>query len=293
MQFTVITPNLNYGRYIGECLSSVAAQKGVTLEHLVIDGGSTDESADVVSGFPDAEWTQEPDKGMSDAINKGFARAKGDWVMWLNADDRLKSGALAEVAIFVAKHPEADVVYGAFDFMAENGNFIRRVKLFAWSPFTSIHHCCYVPSTACFIRRSSVIAEGFRLRDDFRYVMDGEFYARLDAAGKIFHYLPVALAEFRLHPGNLSLSTKFDSRDMDEALKGERQHVESRAIRRVFGITLTADPYLNGLTDGILYLIARGLKMIRKAIAPHVRTPREQVSSARNKSETGNQHKES
>ena len=80
---------------------------------------------------------------------------------------------------------------------------------------------------------------------------------------------------------------------MDEALKGERQHVESRAIRRVFGITLTADPYLNGLTDGTLYLIARGLKMIRKAFAPHVKTPRGQVSSDRNGSETGNQHKES
>lgn len=293
MDFTVITPSLNYGKYIADCLESVVSQTGATFEHLVIDGGSSDDTEKTVAGFPHADWTQEPDEGMSDAINKGFDRAQGKWIIWLNADDTLKPGALAEVVEYAASHPGADVLYGSFDFVAEKGEFIRRIRLFSWSRFVSVQHCCYVPSTACFIRRSSVIAEGFRLRDDFRYVMDGEFYARLDAAGKTFRYLPVALAEFRLHPGNLSLSTKFDSRDMDEALKGERQHVESRAIRRVFGITLTADPYLNGLTDGILYLIARALKMIRKAFAPHVRTPREQVSSARNKSETGNQHKES
>ena len=270
------------------------SQTGATFEHLVIDGGSSDDTEKTVAGFPHADWTQEPDEGMSDAINKGFDRAQGKWIIWLNADDTLKPGALAEVVEYAASHPGADVLYGSFDFVAEKGEFIRRVKVVRLVALrTSVHHCCYIPSTSCFIRRSSVIAEGFRLRDDFRYVMDGEFYARLDAAGKTFRYLPVALAEFRLHPGNLSLSTKFDSRDMDEALKGERQHVESRAIRRVFGITLTADPYLNGLTDGILYLIARALKMIRKAFAPHVRTPREQVSSARNKSETGNQHKES
>lgn len=274
MDFTIVTPNLNYGRFLGECLSSVASQEGIEYEHLVIDGGSTDESAEVARNFPEVTWIQEEDDGMSDAINKGFEQATGDWVMWLNADDRLKPGALAEVARFVAGHPDADVAYGAFDFVAENGDFIRRMKLFGWSNFISVHHCCYIPSTACFIRRKTIIAEGFRLRTDFRYVMDGEFYARLHAAGKTFRYLPVCLAEFRVHQANLSLSSDFDSRDMDAVLKAERHHVESRAIRRVFGITLTADPYLNGLTDGILYLIARALKLFRKALAQSVRLPR-------------------
>ena len=95
MDFTIITPSLNYGHFLGDCLGSVASQDGVNLEHLVIDGGSTDESAEVASKFPHITWLQGPDEGMSDAINKGFDRATGKWVMWLNADDRLKPDALA------------------------------------------------------------------------------------------------------------------------------------------------------------------------------------------------------
>lgn len=244
-----------------------------TIQHLVFDAGSTDNSAEIAARFPHVTWIQEPDKGMSEAINKGFDRATGDWVMWLNADDRLKPGALAEVAAFLARHPEADVVYGSYDFVGKEGEFIRRMKLFGWSPFVSVHHCCYVPSTACFIRRASVLAEGHRLHPEFRYLMDGEFYARLHAAGKSFVYMPVALADFRIHGANLSFSTDSASRDIDEVLKAERHHVESRAVRRTYGISLFADPYLNGLIDGILYLTARAWKMIRKCTAPKVRLP--------------------
>ena len=92
MDFTIVTASLNYGRFIGDCLASVAAQEGVNCEHLVMDAGSTDDTAAVVSHFPHATFFQEPDAGMSDGINKGFRRAKGDRVMWLNADDRLKPG---------------------------------------------------------------------------------------------------------------------------------------------------------------------------------------------------------
>lgn len=274
MDFTVITPNLNYGRYLGECLKSVASQEGVTFEHLVMDGGSIDDSEKVTSGFPGVIWVSERDGGMSEAINKGFCRAKGDWVMWLNADDCLKPGALAEVLAFVRQHPEADIIYGAFDFVSATGKLIRRVKMFRWSPFVNIHHCCYVPSTACFLRRATTLLEGVLLHSEFRYLMDGELYARLHSTGKTFCYLPVSLADFRIHGCNLSFSTDSKSRAMDQVLKAERHHVESRAIRRVYGITWFSDPYLNGLIDGILYLAARAWKIFSKIFAPPVRLPR-------------------
>ena len=120
MDLTIITPSLDYGRYLGECLGSVASQEGRALEHLVIDGGSRDGSAEVAAGFPHAKWLQEPDQGMSDAINKGFGLARGEWVMWLNADDKLKPGALAAVLPFL-KSSDADVVYGDWDFIGEAG----------------------------------------------------------------------------------------------------------------------------------------------------------------------------
>lgn len=263
MDFTIITPSLNYGRYLGDCLESVASQEGVSLEHLVIDGGSTDDSAEVAVRFPAVIWTQESDKGMSDAINKGFDRAQGEWVMWLNADDRLKPGALA--AMFTAlRESGADLVYADYDFIDGTGRLIRQIKVPRWSAFVHVHHCCYIPSTAAFYRKATVIGEGQRLREDFRYVMDGEFYARLDSLGKKFEHVAVNLADFRMHGENASQRQLGRTRDMDRILSAERQHVESRAIRRAYGITLFADPYLNGLVDGVLWLVARGWKGVLK-----------------------------
>jgi glycosyltransferase involved in cell wall biosynthesis len=264
MNFTIITPSLNYGRFLGDCIESVAGQDGVTLEHIVIDGGSNDESAAVASRFPHVTWLQERDEGMSDAINKGFDRAKGDWVMWLNADDRLKRGALAAM-LPLLERTTADVVYGDWDFTDENGNFQRHVKAPRWSRFVHVHHHCLIGSTAAFYRRATVTDAGHRLRKDFHYVMDGEFYARLDAAGLGFEHVPVTVADFRIHGGNQSQRHLVNDRDMERILAAERQHVESRAIRRAYGVTCFKDPYLNGLVDGILWLAARGWKLWKKA----------------------------
>ncbi len=263
MDFTIITPSLNYGRFLGDCLASVANQSGVSLEHLVFDAGSTDDSAAVAATYPDVIWSQEEDAGMSAAINKGFGLAQGDWVIWLNADDRLKPGALARI-LAELRRSDADVVYGDYDFIDGPGNLIRHMKVPRWSAFVHIHHHCYVPSTATFYRNSTVIAKGYRLREDFRYVMDGEFYARLDSIGKKFKHVPLDIADFRMHGGNASQRHLIRTRDMDTILAAERQHVESRSIRRAYGITLSNDPYLAGLIDGVLYLLARGWKAVLK-----------------------------
>lgn len=262
--FTIITPSLNYGRFLRDNLESVASQQGVVVEHLVLDAGSTDESARIAQDFPGIFWQQEADKGMSDAINKGFAVGKGEWVMWLNADDRLRPSALEKILPLLRKSA-ADTVYGDWDFIDEDGNFQRTVTCPRWSRFVHIHHHCYIGSTAGFYRNRTVIAEGHRLREDFHYVMDGEFYARLDAAGKTFEHIPVRIADFRIHGGNASMRHLGRSRDMDQILAAEKQHVESRAIRRAYGITLFHDPYLNGLIDGLLWVAARGWKLFLKS----------------------------
>lgn len=259
MDFTIITANLNHARFLADCLESVAGQTGVKVEHLVLDGGSTDDSAAVAARFPHATWLQEPDKGMSDAINKGFDRAQGEWVMWLNADDRLKPGVLAAIKQAV-QQSTADIVYGDYDFIDEAGGFLRTIRTPGWSPFVNVHHHCYIGSTACFFRRSTVLQPGHRLREDFHCVMDGEFYARLHAKGMNFQHLPVNVADFRLHGDNISQRYLGKSRDMEVILKAERQNIESRAIRRAYGLTLFDDPYLNGLADGVLWIAARAWK---------------------------------
>ena len=265
MDFTIITPSLNYGHFLGECLARVAEQEGLSYEHLVFHGGSTDDSAAVAARFPGASWKQERDSGMSQAINRGFDQARGEWVMWLNADDRLKPGSLAAVSE-ILKGSSADIVYGDFDFIEKSGAFQRHIRLPRWSPFIHVHHCCYIGSTAAFYRRSTVIEAGHRLREDFRYVMDGEFYSRLDAAGLRFQHVPLTLADFRLHGGNTSMRHLGRTKDLNKILEAERQHVESRAIRRAHGITLFHEPYLNGLIDGVLWIAARAWKLALKNV---------------------------
>ena len=265
MDFTIVTASYNYGHYIGECLQSVAMQEGVTLEHLVMDAGSTDDTAEVVARFPHAGFFQEPDKGMSDGINKGFRRAKGKWVMWLNADDRLKPGALHAVKEFAGKQPQADVIYGCWDFIDAEGKFLRRMTLLPFDRRILVQQGCYIGSTACFYRNETTIAEGHLLDIDFGYCMDAEYYARLVHLGKRFVYFPKVLADFRLHGQSISQSS-LGKDDMKNVLRLQRQAAEPRAIRRIHGIKLFKDEALNNIVDGILYHVYRLKKGILKAL---------------------------
>ena len=265
MDFTIITPSRNYGHFMADCLASTANQPGVTLEHLVFDALSTDHTATVAASFPHIQWHCAADRGMSDAINRGFDAARGDWVIWLNADDRLLPNVLAPLRDRL-NATNADVVYGDWNFIDESGNLLRRMRLPRWSAFVHIHHHCLIASTAAFYRRATVLEPGFRLREDFHYVMDGEFYARLNAAGKSFLHVPMCLADFRLHGHNASQRHLARTRDLDAILKAERQHIESRAIRRAYGFTPWDDPYLNGLSDGLLWLVAKAWKGVLKSL---------------------------
>jgi len=268
MDFTIVTASYNYGHYIGECLESVAGQEGVTLEHLVMDAGSTDETAEVVARFPHATFFQEPDKGMSDGINKGFRRAKGRWVMWLNADDRLKPGALKAVREFAEGHPEADVIYGGWDFIDAEGGHLRRMTLFPFHRLMLVHAGCYIGSTACFYRRETTIDAGELIDEDFGFCMDGEYYARLASRGRRFEYLPCVLADFRLHGESIS-QRHLEATDLRGVLRQQRQFAEPRAIRRVYGLTLSSNDHVNGAIDCLLSFLLRGhkglLRLVHKA----------------------------
>ena len=266
MDFTIVTASYNYGRFIGECLQSVASQEGVSFEHLVMDAGSTDDTAEVVAQYPHAQFFQEPDKGMTDGINKGFRRAQGEWVMWLNADDRLKPGALKAVKEFAELNPQADVIYGGWDYIDGSGKFIRNMKATRFDKGILIQQGCYIGSTACFYRRKTTIAEGHILDDRFGYCMDGEYYARLAHHGRCFMHIPGSnLADFRLHDQSISQKS-LGKEDMDNMLRHQRQLAEPRAIRRMYGIKPFKDENLNLVVDGLLYHAYRLKKAILRVI---------------------------
>ena len=228
-----------------------------TLEHLIMDACSKDDTAEVVARFPHAQFFQEPDKGMTDGINKGFRKAKGDWVMWLNADDRLKPGALKKVMEFAESHPDADVIYGGWDYIDGDGKFLRQMKSTPFDKRILVQQGCYIGSTACFYRRKTTLAEGHLLDDQFGYCMDGEYYARLAHLGKRFMHMPGAiLADFRLHNESISQSN-LGKTDMDGILRYQRQMAEPRAIRRMYGYKPFKDENLSLVVDGVLYHVYR------------------------------------
>ncbi|MEI6656206.1 MAG: glycosyltransferase, partial [Verrucomicrobiota bacterium] len=194
--------------------------------------------------------------GMSDGINKGFGRAQGKWVMWLNADDRLKPGALRAVMDSAGRLPSADVIYGAWDFIDVEGKFLRRMGMFPFRKRMLIQHGCYIGSTSCFYRRESTIDQGFLLDIDFKYCMDGEYYARLATAGKCFAYVPTVLADFRLHEQSAS-QANLNERDIGGLLRMQRQLAEVRAIRRAYGWNFGSRRELVDIADGVLALVFR------------------------------------
>lgn len=260
IDFTIVTPSFNYAKYVKECIESVLTQEGVTFEHIVQDAGSTDGTLEILRSYPHLKLFVESDSGMSEGINRGFRKARGKWVMWLNTDDRLLPGALAAVKEFAEKHPEADIIHGAWNFVNPDGSIQRPMKALPFSTRMHIWYGTYVASTALFLRRETTIDQGILLDERFRYDMDGEFYARLGLAKKKFVHFNKLLADFRWHGDNLS-APNLEQTDMTAELKRQAQHREDAAIKRVYGYSFSKHS-LNNILDGILREVYRMKKAV-------------------------------
>jgi glycosyltransferase involved in cell wall biosynthesis len=223
VKFSIITPSFNQGRFIRDCIESVRSQTGVEWEHIIQDACSTDETHAVIAEYPHLKCVVEKDGGMSDGINRGFRRATGDWVMWLNTDDYLLPGTLAKVAGFAAQHPEADVIYGEAQFVKVDREFIRVRREHGFDFNTLLFYGCYIQSTATFLRRS-IVTDGHLLDVRYRVCMDFDYYLRLSEAGYRFQFLPEPLAAFRWHGENTSLTA--NARRLEERLEIRRNYLK-------------------------------------------------------------------
>ena len=267
MKFSIVTASFNAGPYLRDCLESVRQQQGVEWEHIVADAGSTDGTLDILREYPHLLWKSEPDNGISAGINKGFRQASGEWVMWLNADDYLLPDALAKVAAFADRHPEADAIYGSFDFVNAAGQRLKTSRSFPVSRRMIVHYGPVIGSTACWYRKRTVMDEGNFLNENFRTNMDGEFYARLMTAGKKFVPMPDVLAAFRVHGENASQKHLQHDKNIDSWLRLQKQWAEALAIRRTYGITLFDHPIADSLVDAVLWTYYRWKKVALKVLS--------------------------
>jgi len=195
---SIVTPSFNQAAFLEETLRSVAQQDYPRVEHIVIDGGSTDGSVDIIKRHAAglAAWVSEKDRGQSHAINKGLARAQGDVLTWLNSDDTLLPGALAAVGEVFAAHPEIDLVYGDFVYTDVAGNTLRRRHLFDTISYESLLYHDYLGQPALFFRRSLLETVG-PLDETLHYCMDWDLFLRMWRVARTRH-LPRFLATYRL-----------------------------------------------------------------------------------------------
>ncbi len=198
--FALVTPSLNQAPYLRPCLDSVLTQSGVTFHHEVRDGGSTDGSLDVLKSYGDRlRWRTGPDGGQVRAVNAGLQELPGEICGFLNSDDVLLPGALAQVASVFASNPEIDVVYGRAWWIDETGATTREYPTLPWDPEALIQHC-FLCQPATFWRRR--VHERFGWFDpDYDHTFDYEFWIRLMIGGARFHHLPEFLAGSREHRG--------------------------------------------------------------------------------------------
>jgi glycosyltransferase involved in cell wall biosynthesis len=203
---SIITPSFNQANFIGDALESVCGQSYKNWEHLVIDGRSTDGTIDLLqyestkSGRCKMSWVSERDTGQSEALNKGFRRATGEIIGWLNSDDRYRPDCFEHVVKAFRENPNADVIYGDYSIVDEAGAVLKIRREIEFNAFIlRYHHVLYIPTTATFFR-SRIFAEDNWLNERLQYAMDLEFFMRLSERGYRFKHIPHLLADFRMQP---------------------------------------------------------------------------------------------
>jgi glycosyltransferase involved in cell wall biosynthesis len=217
VKISVVTPSLNQGQYIEDSILSVLQQGYENFEHIVVDGCSRDNTLEVLRRYPHVRWISEPDKGPSDALNKGFRMATGDLVGWLNSDEYYFPGALKTIAELEARNSRADIFYGNSIAVNKDGLLQRSRQAHGFDFGVLLYYGNFIPTDSTFFRRH-LFEQDFLIDVSYRFVMDFEYFVRLAARGKVFKYSRCPLGVFRWHGSNLSLQ--------DEKRRNERLRVQ-------------------------------------------------------------------
>ena len=197
---SIVTPSYNQGRFLEETLCSVLEQDYPNLEYIVVDGGSTDGSAETIRKVAGrlAWWCSEKDRGQTEAINKGFAHATGSIQAWLNSDDTYKPHAIAEAVEFLQAHPEVGMVYGDTDFIDEKSRVIGRFRAAQTDRRRLLQGFVHIPQQSSFWR-SDLWKQVGPLDPSFRFAMDYDLWVRFATARARIVYTPRLWSNFRIH----------------------------------------------------------------------------------------------
>lgn len=215
---SIITPSFNQGKFLEETIHSVLNQNYENIEYIIVDGGSSDNTVEIIKKYQSrlALWVSEPDKGQTDAINKGFNRASGEILAWLNSDDVYSPGAVSDAVNYLIDHPQIGMVYGDLDFIDENGKVIGKFNAAQTDLPRLRRGYVHIPQPSAFFRAEHWKKVG-PLDPSFFFAMDYDLWTRLATVSEI-KYLPgTTWAKFRLHSDGKTINA--DDRCWPEMLR--------------------------------------------------------------------------
>ena len=213
MKLSIITPSFNQGEFIDRTIQSVLSQTlehpEDSLEYFVCDGGSQDQTLDILANYHDRfdcfRYCSEPDRGQAHGVNKGIANTDGEIIGWLNSDDCYYPHAFQTVFSYFRAHPDVLVLYGQANHVDENDRFLEAYPVESWN-YQRLLQTCFICQPAVFFRRSVVQRFG-GLNEAFEYAMDYEFWLRCGKAID-FVYVPQVLAASRLYSTTKTLRNR-------------------------------------------------------------------------------------
>jgi glycosyltransferase involved in cell wall biosynthesis len=266
-KITIVTPSYNQAQFLEETILSVLQQDYPHIEYIIIDAGSTDNSVDIIRKYEHklAFWVSEPDRGQGHAINKGFARATGDILSWLNSDDMLTPGAIIQAVHAFQSNPDVDVVYSDFDNLDEQTGRItqHRVRQATLANLLGGGNC--IPQPTAFMRRALLDRIGL-VDESLYHALDWELWIRAAKHGRLLHLSGLSLAILRDHSlaktraQNIRRAPEFlrllDCVYTDPTLPPEARAARRAAYARVYWIAAEAATMADqGYPAGMIWLI--------------------------------------
>ena len=201
-KISIVTPNYNYGKFLEETIRSVLLQGYPNLEYIIIDGGSTDNSVEIIKKYEPwlAYWVSEPDEGQAHAINKGLQKTTGEIVAWLNSDDMYTKNSISKAAQFIIKSSNVDIVYGDCLYIDSKG---KKLKKFKTAEFDQIKlFLGLIPQPSTFFKRK--LLKYSYINESLNYTIDNDLWLKYNQKAT-FKYIPTILSYYRLHPSSKSI----------------------------------------------------------------------------------------
>ncbi len=266
---SIVTPSYNQGKFIKATIESILSQDYPNIEHFVADGGSTDETVDILKEYDKKiTWVSETDKGQTDAINKGLRNTTGDIVAYLNSDDVYLPGTISYIVEMFQKNPDIEFIYGDFHAIDEEGEIIDRIKTIPFDSNILLYDANFISQPASFYRKSLIEKIGL-FDDTLHYLMDYEFFLRAAKRKVNFKLAKRYLSAIRYHGNCKTLTGSEPWADERRALKElySRHHTKYTSAKTVLKIIYRTKRYLLLILRGRLDFTNRKLAIRRKQIS--------------------------